>query len=90
MLIERIVFDTPSRVTDISHQRLFTGATRRMVQVRDQTCTWPGCHTPADRCHIDHITPWAHGGPTTTDNGQALCPHHNAHKATDPRRRPPP
>jgi hypothetical protein len=76
-VIERAVFDGPSRVIDISHQRLFKGALRRAIQLRDRTCTHPYCDQPADRCDIDHIKTAASGGPTTQANGRAHCPFHN-------------
>jgi len=35
--VERVVFDSPSRVIDVGvHRRLFSGATRRAVEVRDR------------------------------------------------------
>ncbi|MGE0794902.1 MAG: DUF222 domain-containing protein [Acidimicrobiia bacterium] len=77
-VVERVVFDTPSRVIDIgTHRRLFTGATRRAIQVRDRECYHPLCDQPADRCDIDHIHPHALGGPTTQANGRPACPQHN-------------
>lgn len=75
--IERIVFDTPSRVVDVSERRCFTGALRRAIEIRDRHCTHPGCRVPADRCHVDHISEYAAGGPTTQVNGRLLCPAHN-------------
>src|SRR5687767_11543874 len=37
--IERIVFDGPSRVTDVGvRQRFFTGALRRAIEVSDRRC----------------------------------------------------
>ena len=75
--IERTVFDGPSRVMDISTQRLFTGALRRAIQLRDRTCTHDWCDRPADRCDVDHKLPWEWGGRTTADNGRAYCPFHN-------------
>jgi len=76
--IERIVFDGRSRIIDIGRRsRFFTGALRRAIQVRDRHCTWPGCDTPAQRCEIDHITPYEHGGETTQDNGRLRCPFHH-------------
>jgi hypothetical protein len=58
-LIERIVFDGPSRVIDVGEARLFTGALRRAIEVRDRHCTAPGCHAPAQQCEVDHIVPLA-------------------------------
>ena len=66
------------RVLDVgARTRLFTGATRRAIEVRDRHCTHPTCDVPAARCHIDHLTPWEHGGPTTQRNGDCKCPHHH-------------
>ncbi|MGI8982995.1 MAG: hypothetical protein ACR2HM_00420, partial [Acidimicrobiales bacterium] len=56
--VERVVFDGPSRVKDVGvRQRLFTGATRRAVEVRDRECFHPFCDAPAERCQIDHAQP---------------------------------
>src|SRR5690606_5132105 len=30
------------------------------VRERDQTCTRPGCTTPARSCDLDHTIPWSH------------------------------
>jgi len=76
--IERVVFGSPSRVIDVGvRRRLFTGATRRAVQVRDRECFHPFCDVPADDCQIDHIEPYAAGGLTTQDNGRPACDFHN-------------
>jgi Domain of unknown function (DUF222) len=76
-VIERIVFDGPSRVLDLGQARSFTGAARRAVEVVDRHCQGPGCHIPAERCQIDHRSRHSDGGPTRPDNGQALCDPHN-------------
>jgi len=76
--VERIVFDTPSRVTDVGvRRRIFTGATRRAVEVRDQQCFHEYCEIPAEACEIDHVEPYAAGGLTTQANGRAACAFHN-------------
>jgi hypothetical protein len=74
---ERIVFAPGKRIECSPHSRFFTGATRRAVEVRDQTCTHDFCDVPAEDCQIDHIVPWAQGGPTTQENAQVLCGFHN-------------
>ena len=85
--IERVVFDGPSRVLDVGErQRLFTGATRRAVEVLDRRCDQDTCTTPAHRCDVDHIEPYEHGGPTIQTNGRLRCPAHH----TGRRRRSPP
>ncbi|MBC3192577.1 DUF222 domain-containing protein [Pseudonocardia sp. C8] len=50
-------------------------ALRRHTQVRDRTCTFPTCRTPARRCDQDHTTDHTHGGPTTRDDLGPLCRH---------------
>jgi hypothetical protein len=75
--IERVVFDSASRVIDLGRQRNFVGAARRALEVRDRGCTHPGCDAPLDWCQGDHIQPWSHGGPTHPDNGRLGCGHHN-------------
>ncbi len=87
-VIERVVFDTPSRVIDIGHRRFFTGALRRAIQVRDRTCTDAGCHTPAEDCEIDHLQPAAWLGATSQGNGILRCPFH--HRQRHRNSRPPP
>jgi len=83
--VERIVFDTPSRVMDVGvKRRLFTGATRRAVEVRDQQCFHEYCEIPAEHCEIDHVEPWAAGGLTTEANGRVACDFHNRQRHRRP------
>jgi Domain of unknown function (DUF222)/HNH endonuclease len=75
---ERVVFDSPSRVIDVGERRrLFEGATRRAVEVIGRECFHEYCDIPAEDCQIDHIQPWAAGGPTTQANGRPACGFHN-------------
>lgn len=53
-----------------------------LVRARDAACTHPGCTTPAPRCDLDHITPWAAGGTTSLDNLTTLCEAHHRLKHT--------
>ncbi len=57
---------------------------RRFIELRDQTCTFPGCRHPATRADLDHRTPWTdtpenepNPGVTCDCNLHALCPHHH-------------
>jgi hypothetical protein len=74
---ERAVFAPGNRVEVSATARLFSGATRRAIELRDQECTHPFCDVPAAQCQIDHIVPYAHGGLTTQENGRVLCGFHN-------------
>jgi hypothetical protein len=46
---------------------------KRVLNVRDGTCRFPGC----TRSDIDHTRPWEHGGPTDLDNLAHLCRAHH-------------
>ena len=48
--IERAVFAPGKRIECSERSRLFTGATRRAIELRDQECQHPYCDLPADRC----------------------------------------
>jgi hypothetical protein len=83
--IEKVLFEGPWRVKDVSvTQRLFTGATRRSVEVRDQECFHATCEEPAETCQVDHIEPYAMGGLTTVDNGRVACGFHNRSRHRSP------
>jgi hypothetical protein len=76
--IERIVYDPPNRRIEASHRPSFTGAVRRLIEVRDQHCQHDsGCDVQASRCDADHILPRSQGGITCICNGRLLCPAHN-------------
>ncbi len=85
--LERAVFTPEGRVEVSARARLFAGATRRAIEVRDRCCAHPYCDVPADRCEVDHVIPHAEGGPTTQANGRLACDFHNRLRE---RRRPPP
>ena len=83
--IERIVFDSPSRVIDVGAQRrFFTGALRRAIEVRDRTCFHPTCYETPEHPQIDHIHQAAKGGATTQTNGRLACSYHNRHRNQHP------
>lgn len=85
--VERVIFDGPSKVIDVGvRKRLFTGATRTAVQMRDRHCFHPSCDVPAQRCEVDHIKPYEDGGLTVQVNGQCGCKFHHRWK----HRQPPP
>jgi hypothetical protein len=58
-------------------RRLFTGALRRALVLRDGGCAFPGCDRPHSWCEAHHIDGWAAGGDTALDNGVLLCGHHH-------------
>jgi hypothetical protein len=81
--LERILWEAPDRVQVSEKTRRFRGATRRAVEVRDRSCTYPGCRVPADECEIDHVIPFAAGGLTTQENGRPRCPKHHPNRRRD-------
>lgn len=52
-------------------RRLFSGALRGLVEMRDQGCRGPWCDG-ATR-HVHHVRGHAEGGTTTADNGVGVC-----------------
>ena len=74
---ERIIFAPGQRAECSVTSRFFTGATRRIIEVRDRQCQHEFCDLPAHRCQIDHIVPYSQGGLTEQENGQVLCGPHN-------------
>jgi hypothetical protein len=83
--VERAVFGPDGRVLDLGRrERLFKGATRRAVEISDLECTHHDCDVRYQRCDIDHIEPWAAGGPTDRANGRVRCPRHNAGRRRAP------
>jgi hypothetical protein len=65
-------------VTAVAHLgRTIPARLRTALEARDTECAVPGCHN-RHRLEIDHIEPFAEGGPTSLDNLVRLCrPHHH-------------
>ncbi|MFT4125358.1 MAG: DUF222 domain-containing protein, partial [Gordonia sp. (in: high G+C Gram-positive bacteria)] len=53
-------------------KRLFTGAQRVAIGLRDTGCI--KCGAPAGWTHVHHLVHWSRGGATDVDNGCLLCP----------------
>ncbi|WP_028656916.1 HNH endonuclease signature motif containing protein [Nocardioides sp. J54] len=53
---------------------------RIRVQLRDHTCRFPSCTTPAQRCDLDHAIEHNKGGPTCPCNLVPLCRRHHRAK----------
>lgn len=65
-------------------RRLFSGAQRKALVIRDRQCRAEGCTIPAAWCEAHHAgQPWAHGGRTDLAEGVLLCSWHH-HRAHDP------
>jgi len=77
------VLGTGIAVLDVGRsQRLFTGARRRALILRDKGCAFPGCDRPPGWCDGHHILGHARGGNTGLGNGVLLCGvhHHVVHE----------
>ena len=48
---------------------------RHLIQIRNATCTGPGCRRPATRCDLDHVIPFDRGGRTCECNVHPACRH---------------
>ena len=59
-----------------THARYIPKALRDALETRDPTCVVKGCGR-TQGLEIDHVTPFAHGGPTTLHNLCRLCRHHH-------------
>lgn len=50
---------------------------RLLLQLRDQTCRFPGCTRPASTAEADHTIEWRNGGETSPANLASLCVGHH-------------
>ncbi|MBN9178403.1 MAG: DUF222 domain-containing protein [Microbacterium sp.] len=57
-----------------------SGRLRRLLNVRDRTCRWPGCRRSAARSEADHTEAWEDGGTTCASNLEILCKGHHTLK----------
>jgi hypothetical protein len=55
---------------------------RHLIEIRDRTCSFPGCRHPAVRCDKDHTVPYDEGGKTCECNCTPLCRAHHRVKQT--------
>lgn len=78
----RLFLDDAGMVTKVDRYTPTT-AMKRFLRARDQRCRFPGCHTPARRCDIDHNEDFALGGQTEITNLSDFCPGHHALKHPD-------
>jgi hypothetical protein len=58
-------------------RRLFSGAQRIALAIRDGGCRWPGCDRPPSWTESHHVHEYQHGGKTDLKDGIALCRRHH-------------
>ncbi len=76
--IARIITGPDGLPLDVGReQRTATAAIRRAVEARDGHCVFSGCDALPEWCDVHHVIHWAHGGPTSCDNGALLCERHH-------------
>src|SRR5882762_1935699 len=77
-LIPRIVLGSDSMVIDVGRaKRTISGPARKALNVRDRSCTWPGCERPASWTSGHHLKHWIHGGDNRPPNLTLLCYRHH-------------
>jgi hypothetical protein len=87
--VRRAVLGAKGEILDIGRAtRVIPKQLRLALAIRDSGCAFPGCDRPVEACHIHHMDPWWHGGPTSLSNGCTLCPTH--HRMVEPPRDGPP
>jgi hypothetical protein len=78
---------TPLQAGDCTHPRETPAyqpgrALRHIIEIRQATCSHPGCRRPATRCDLDHTIPHHLGGRTCECGLAPLCrAHHQAKQA---------
>jgi hypothetical protein len=55
---------------------------RHLIQIRNPTCTAPGCRRNATHCDLDHVTPYDQGGRTCECNLHPACRRDHQRKQT--------
>jgi hypothetical protein len=72
-----LVFHEAGDIKAVSHfGRTIKAVQRTALFERDRTCVVPGCSIPYG-LEIDHVIPFAEGGPTSLENLALLCHHHH-------------
>jgi hypothetical protein len=72
-----VLFHQAGDIKAVSHFGRTINATLRTALIdRDRTCVVPGCGVSYG-LEIDHVLPFAEGGPTSLDNLALLCHHHH-------------
>jgi hypothetical protein len=79
----KVIFDHGTDISSVFHFTRTINATLFTALVhRDRCCVVAGCGATRF-LEIDHVTPYAEGGPTTLANLVRLCSFHHAQKSND-------
>jgi Domain of unknown function (DUF222)/HNH endonuclease len=78
-----VLFHRAGDIKAVSHfGRTINATLRTALAQRDRICVVPGCGVSYG-LEIDHVLPFAEGGPTSLDNLALLCHHHHFLKTYD-------
>lgn len=73
-----VICDSVGQPLDLGRtRRLYKGAARQALVLRDRGCAFPRCDRPPSWAEGHHIKHWAEGGQTDLANGVLLCRHHH-------------
>lgn len=73
-----MVLGADSEPLDVGRaKRLVPPGMLKALWVRDQGCTYPGCHAPPAWTDAHHIRHWADGGATALPNLTLVCARHH-------------
>ena len=82
--VSRVLLDPQSVPVEMGRAtRVVPDPLRRLLELRDEGCTHPGCQMPARWCEVHHRQHWAEGGPTDPPNLQLLCSRHHTEAHQD-------
>jgi len=77
------VLSNDAEISAVRHfRRTINARLRTALEARDPCCVVPGC-AESRGLEIDHLQPFAHGGPTTLANLARLCRHHHRLKTLE-------
>ena len=73
------VLDGESELVDLGRRRRRHSKPQRLAMALRQggLCNISGCERPAAWADAHHPKPWSKGGPTSTRNGELVCPRHH-------------
>ncbi|HTF52214.1 MAG TPA: HNH endonuclease signature motif containing protein, partial [Pseudonocardia sp.] len=70
-----------ARLDACAGSRFASAALARHIQVRDRTCSFPGCRRSSYKADKDHTKAHANGGLTTRCNMGPVCKRHHRYKS---------
>jgi hypothetical protein len=76
--LTRVILDGKSMPIDVGRaMRTIPPALRKVLELRDVRCRWPGCDCPARWADAHHLKSWIDGGETDPENLVLFCRRHH-------------